>query len=474
MNFLEALQTEDALTENMMPTHSTSGNPIVDMFFQMGGSRGMQVQEIVAMFIKAFGSNGFLATRALFYNRDVRGGQGERRSFRIMFRYLANRHPEIARLNIPNVPYYGRWDDLLVAIDTPIEDDALDYILHGLKQSDGLCAKWMPREGKQHGKVARYLAKKWSLTPREYRLLLAGNTKVVESLMCANDWGKVIYEHVPSVAMKNYRKAFSRHDAERFVEFLGDVKTGKKKIKAGAIFPHDIVKGYLNQGYSYFGMPNSYKADETLELQWKALPDYMPKGLHILPVCDVSGSMMGEPLEVCVALGIYMAERNVGPYKDCFITFSATPKLQQLPGTSLADNVGSLCTSKWDMNTNLEAVFKLVLAQAVKHKVAEADMPKTILILSDMQFDQCITKASDTGMGMIERMYSEAGYQLPNVVFWNLRTSTGVPVKFDKKGTALVSGFSPSILKSIFNGDMDPIKIVMRTLESERYDRVQI
>jgi hypothetical protein len=462
MNFFEALQTNDTFTENLMPTHSTSGSHVVDLFFKMGGWRGASPDEIVPILEAAFVESSILTARAMFYNRDVRGGQGERRTFRIMFRHMCVYHPDVARKNIELVPFYGRWDDLLVAIGTTVEDDALDYILFALKDGKGLCAKWMPREGKKYHKVARHLMKRWGLSPRGYRKLLAGNTNVVESLMCAKQWGEINYEHVPSVAMKKYRKAFDRNDAVRFAEYLGAVAKGEKKINAGAIFPSDIVAAYW-----------AGAKDDALEVQWKALPNYVPEGQSFIPVCDVSGSMAGMPLYVSIALGIYLSERNVGPFKDGFITFSGRPTLQHLHG-DLQSRIFQLARADWDMNTNLEAVFKLILDQGKKNGVAEEDMPENILIISDMQFDQCVNRPSDNAFEMIKRMYNEAGYQLPNVIFWNVRTSSGVPVKIDQSGAALVSGYSPSVMQSVLGGEMNPINVVMRVLESDRYIPVQV
>jgi hypothetical protein len=431
------------------------------MFFKMGGSRAMSDGDLETMFTKAILDDRLLATKALFYNRDIRGGQGERRSFRIMFRFLCEHYPDVAIANLENVPYFGRWDDVLVALGTKVEKQALDFILYALKNGDKLCAKWMPRENKQYGAIAIYLANRWKLSARMYRQLLAGNTEVVEDIMCSNEWGEINYNHVPSKAINKYRTAFYRHDAERFagwIESLSKPESGNK-IHADAIFPHDIVKkiGFNN--------------NDLLEAQWKALPNYMPEGRKILPVCDVSGSMHGEPMEVCVSLGLYLSERNIGPFKDGFITFSAHPELQILKGT-LAQRIQQLKTAQWDMNTNLEAVFRLILSKAIAGRVSEEDMPSEILILSDMQFDQAVRNNSASAMDMIRGMYNQAGYVIPNIIFWNLRTSTGTPVKFDESGTALVSGFSPSIMKSLLGGSITPMKMMLSVLDSERYSVV--
>lgn len=467
--FYRAITTKDTYTENAMPAHSTSSNNVLDMFFKMGGSRGMSEGDIVRMFSLALNENPLLTLKALFYNRDIRGGQGERRSFRIMFKYLCENYPKLAIANLHLVPEYGRWDDIFSAFDTSVQPLAIDFILSQLKAGDKLCAKWMPRENKSGDNYAKILMSAWHLSPRQYRKLLAGNTDVVESQMCAREWKLINYNHVPSKAINNYRSAFMKHDAGRFSDWLASLAKPESgnKIHAGAIFPHDIVKGYMNFGR---------KLDATLEAQWKALPNYVPEGRKILPVCDVSGSMTimdGLPMRVSVSLGIYLSERNVGPFKDGFITFSAKPTLQILKG-NLLDRVNQLETSKWDMNTDLEAVFHLILSKAREYVLAPEEMPNEILILSDMQFDRCVQNPNNSAMDMIRDMYARHGYAVPNVIFWNLRTGSGVPVKFDERGVALVSGFSPSLMKSLLNGDLTPMKMMLSILESERYSKVTI
>lgn len=488
--FISALQTRDTFTENGMVTHSTSGRKIVDLFFKMGGSRALSDASLESLFAAAFGEDALLATKAAFYNRDIRGGQGERKSFRVFFKYLCEHEPAVAIHNIPNVVHFGRWDDLLVALDTPVEVAAVQYIAQALVDGNKLAGKWMPREGKKDHEVADRLRKHMGLSWREYRALLAGNTDVVESKMCAQKWDAINYSHVPSVAVKKYRKSFYKRDGERYGAWVAELtkpveeRAKGVKVNAKAIFPHDIIKPFLDAGVHYpsyglyarrYGNAMNITEQKALEAQWKALPDYMPKGRRILPICDVSGSMVGQPLEVSVALGLYMAERNVGPFENAIITFSEKPTVLTLTAKDLANRVAEVAKAPWGMNTNFEAVFKLVLTKAKAAGLAAADMPEAILVLSDMQFDSCVQKPSDTALSMIDRMYEEAGYKRPDVIFWNLRTSSGVPVKFDTQGTALVSGFSPSILKSIFSGaNMTPMEILLQTLESERYERVTL
>lgn len=461
--FISALTTKDDLTENLMSTHSRSGSAVLDMFFKLGGSRDLPEDEIIKIFINAFSEDKLLALKSLFYNRDIREGQGERRSFRIIYKWLCENYPEIAEMNLILIPAFGRWDDTFVALDTPVENELLSMIVERLlnPNTSKLLKKWLPREGKKNDIIAKKLMKLLGISPRSYRKMLSSGTDVVETKMCKNEWNKINYNHVPSIASKKYRKAFYRHDEERYsawVESLSKPESGNR-IHAGAIFPHDIVKGYAFES----------KINGTLEAQWKALPDFVQEGVNFIPVCDVSGSMRGLPMEVCVSLGIYLSQRNKSVFKDSFITFSARPKLQLLTGKTLYEKIRQLETAHWDTNTDLEAVFRLILNQSLKNSVPKEDMPKNIIIISDMQFDMCIHSPTDTGMEMIRRMYLESGYDLPNVIFWNLRTSKGVPVKFNEQGVALISGFSPSIMKNILGGEANPMAIMLNTLNSERY-----
>lgn len=467
--FMNAMTTKDMLTENGMPTHSTSGSRVLDMFFKQGGSRTMSERELEVLFAGALGENPLLAIRSMFYNRDVRGGQGERRSFRIFLKYLSLNHPQYAEKVLYHVPEYGRWDDLFAAFDTPMEEDALIIIMHGLVEGDRLAAKWMPREGKKGHEYADRVRRFMGLSWKEWRKLLVGNTEVVESLMCGQKWTDIKYSAVPSKAMLRYRKAFGKHDPIRFSEFIGDVKEGKVKINSKALFPHEIV----HQAGTMYG---GFRLDEALEAQWMSLPDYMPKGRRVLPVSDVSGSMYGLPLEVSIGLGLYVAERNVGPFKNALVTFSESPTFIDLPDSArLHEKLNIIAEADWDMNTNLTKVFDIMLHRAVRANLPAEEMPNVILIISDMQFDRCVDGGNDTALEMIDRRYRVAGYERPQVIFWNVNSLGGVPVKKDEQGTILVSGFSPSILKYVLTGELEtPEEAMLRVLNSERYAPITI
>jgi hypothetical protein len=463
MDFIQSLQTKDAVTENGMPTNSTSLNRCVDLFFMIGAIRGQHPQRILNLFIKAFYENRTAALRILFWGRDARDGAGERQTFRIIFKWLCDNHPETVTKNLDYVSFLGRWDDYLVAIGTKCEDVVIELIKESLEGNDKLCGKWMPRKGS----IANILRKKMKLSPKEYRKLLVKNTDVVETKMCSKSWSDIEYEKIPSLAMSRYSHSFLKNDPNRFTLYLEDLKQGKKKVNAGAVYPYDIIKN-LRRGNS-----------ELAQEQWNALPNYMAE-CHdlVFPLVDVSGSM-DQPagknpnltcMDVAISLGLYISERNEGPLKNYFMTFSQRPQLVHTVG-SLKDRLDQMESSSWGMNTNLIAVFKSMLEHATENNVRACDMPTKILILSDMEFDQAVRNPNNSAMEEIEQMYREHNYTLPKIVFWNIQSrSNNVPVSFNKQGTALVSGFSPSILKSILKMDVaNPYKVMLDTINDYKY-----
>lgn len=478
-NFMTAMQSNDSQTENAMPTHSTSGAMLVDMFYRMGASRGLDETNITGMFTNAFGEDSLLALKAMFYNRDVRGGQGERRSFRTMFKYLCVNYPDIAIRNITNVVKYGRWDDLFVAFGTKVEGHVLSHISLALTSEDGLCAKWMPRENKANREIASTIRRFMDLTPKQYRKMLSSLTSVVETQMCGNKWDGIEFSHVPSRAMNIYRDAFKRHNPSGFDAWISAVEKGEATVHSGTLYPYDLVGKFMDTWYG-FKTPSGVR---VLNEQWKALPNYMPEGKKIFPMIDTSGSMFGgygdivSPLVVAISLGLYLSERNVGPFKDSYLTFSESPEFITLKGKTLSDRMTAMEThmNNWGMNTNVMAAFRTMLHRAKIASLSSEDMPDAILILSDMQFDKCGQNPNDNAFDAIRKEYELAGYELPKIVFWNLRATTDkqAPVKFDKQGTALVSGFSPSIMKSVLTGEfMTPERVMLDTLNQERYDSV--
>jgi len=457
------------LTANGMVTNPTTLNKCVDLFFAIGSMRGKSKELVNKLFNQAFLENPLVATKILFWVRDIRSGAGERKVFRDVIEYLSINSPLTLRKNINFISEFGRWDDILVLMGTELEDEMFEIIKTALTNGDGLCAKWMPRKGE----VANKLRRLFKTTPKQYRKMLVDLTNVVETKMCSKDWESIDYSKIPSLASSRYQKSFKRNDIERYEEYKNSLIEGTAKVNAGAVYPYDIIKSMKMGG------------DEVVNSkQWESLPNWMEGSEErILPVVDVSGSMEspagGNPnltcMDIAVSLGMYISERSEGNFKDAFITFSESPELQYLKG-SLEQRLSQLISSDWGMSTNLEKVFNLILTQAKNNNISEEFMPTKILILSDMQFNQATRRDSLGAQSMIEEMYKEAGYKMPNVVYWNLNSSGGnFPVEFDKNGTALVSGFSPSILKSLLGGkNMTPESIMMDTVNDKRYSVITV
>ena len=450
--------TNNSTTFNGMATHTTSFNKCLDLFYLAGGSRWMDPSEMHKIFSAAYGENPVLALRILFWARDIRGGAGERRFFRECLSYLHTIDKTTTSKIMSLIPEYGRYDDLFYGAP----EKAIQIIKIALQAGDSLCAKWMPRKGNE----ANILRKSLGLTPKEYRKLLVKLTNVVETRMCNKEWNQIGYKTVPSKAFAKYRNAFRRNDEKRFESFLEDVKNGDATINASAIFPNDIIKPYL--GY------NS-KADEAITQQWNSLPNYMEGSKQrIIPVCDVSGSMSGLPMEVSVSLGLYISERNESIFKDAFITFSERPQMQYLKG-DIHSRCIQLENADWGMSTNLEATFDLILDSAIKTNLPEDEMPTQILIISDMEFNRCTYDYGSTAEKMIHQKYHNAGYQMPSIVFWNVNGRAGnIPAKADASNVALVSGFSPAILTSLLSDKIEtPLQVMLNTVNTERYDLIE-
>ena len=470
--FVDAVVNQEARTTNGMKARKSTANAVVDLFYNIGASRG---KDIVPAFTAAFVENKELALRVAAWSRDARSGAGERETFRNILRHLENTDVNSAVLLMAKVPELGRWDDLLVFKGAFLKQMAFDFIQHALESGDGLCAKWMPRQGPIAVELRNYLG--WS--PKFYRKRLVELTNVVESKMCAKQWDEINFSHVPSLAASRYKKAFNRNTPmyATYVEALVKGDNPDVKVNAGAVYPYDVLKGRIG-GYMKFDKTEL----DLVQKQWEALPDFMGSAQDILPLVDVSGSMSCPAggynsksgvscMEVAVSLGLYLADKNIGKFKDTFLTFSDKPELLHLKG-NINQKIDQMVQSTWGMSTNLHKAFEKILDVAVKGGVTQSEMPAMVLILSDMQFNACV-RHDDSAMQMIARKYEAAGYDLPKVVFWNLNAAYGnAPVKFDASGTAMVSGFSPAIVKPLLSGDMEtftPESVMLKTIMDDRY-----
>lgn len=454
---LSGMQTKDALTANGAITHSTTQNNCLDLFFLAGACRNEKEDKIKAKLEKAYQQDRVSTIKIIFNASDIRGGAGERRFMKLALNWLYHSHKEDFYKIMELVPHFNRWDSLFDIAALNNDEKLFDLIGKGITESkDALLAKWLPRKG-QYNNFAGKFRKYAGWTPEMYRKRVVTLSKTVEQLMTKKEWGAIQYDKLPSVASNKYRKAFYRNDKERFEKFIADCKSGEKKINASAIFPYDIYRS-IKRGDN--------KA--AIEVQWDALPNYLEgTECKFLPMCDVSESMTGLPMDISVSLGIYLSERNTSSFKDAFITFTDVPYLQILKG-SLVDRANQIEGRK-GYNTNLQAAFDLVLKTALRDNVPSVDMPTHILVISDMEFDNYAVQGK-TNFEIISDKYRESGYQMPTLVFWNVNGScNNNPVNVKDKNTVLVSGASPSIMKTVLQGEVSPDSAMKRIIADERY-----
>lgn len=498
--FIEAIEKENpSLTENGAIGYATSGNPLVDFNFKLPSYRKQDSKHIYSDFMKAYKVYASLAMRYLYFLRDIRNGIGERYIFRAVLSELLNdltdkEFPiDYVRQLLAIIPEFGRYDDLIYIYQNTsdsVKEIAFDVIRKTFLEDcrnlqDGkpvsLLAKWMPSVQCKDRKLALELAKKLDLSEREYRKILAKLRKhidVVETHMSANDWDKIKYEAVPSKASLIYADAFKKHDSDRYSAYLTDVSEGKTKINASTLFPHEIVHKY----YSDNGLCFLEKENATLEALWKNLKQIDIGSKSIITVCDVSGSMTDPnmiPMSMSHAIGIYFSEHLTGPYKDKLILFSDTPQYIDLVDTNtLRDKLNVL--SKYDdcSNTNIEATFDLILYTALKHHLKQEEIPESVLVISDMEFDSAmcwydVTSQCEKLFNVIRNKYESNGFKMPKLIFWNVASRTNtVPVQENENGVILLSGYATNLVKLVISNKLDPWEALKEQLMDKRYDVV--
>lgn len=482
MNELEK-QTNIAITENGAVGYATTFNTLLDFNFQVPSFRhkedvGFYVREVI-------NSVTDLETlyRYIFFLRDARGGMGERRLFRAFIRELAlMRRQELVSL-IPLVAEYGRWDDLFVLKNTPFEQHMVDEIIFQLKRDSvgisenkpiSLLAKWMPSNNascEETKELAKFFASKLHLTAKQYRKLLSHMRyylKVIEAQISREEYDKIDYSRVPSLANLRYGRLFLDKDYQRRMKFLSSLGKGETKVNSSVLYPYNVVAKVRRQG----------KPEPLTQGLWDGLRE-VGCIKNTLVVVDVSGSMgflisgNVEAMDASIGLGIYFAERNSGEFKDKVITFSSEPKFVDLKNCkSIFDKVRKVERSQWSMDTNIEKVFDLVLKTAVGSKCSQDEIPN-ILIISDMEFNYCVHNGNTYTFDNFKKRFQEFGYELPKVTFWNLRSRSGsIPMTENSLGVALVSGYSPTCVKAVMSGKLDPYGALMDCIFVERYDKI--
>ena len=490
MGFMNAianeLNNEKCLTTNGAVGYVTSGKKLLDLNFSVTSLRKQNEQAIINKFMDAYYEDPMMAMKWLFYCRDARQGVGERRLFRVVMKYLTTLKPDVVRSVLKLVAEYGRWDDVMCLLETPVKNDALIIIEEQLMadkanmdagKSISLISKWCPSENASSKTTKAYatiVRKYLGMTSKQYRQMLSkmrGYLNVVERQMSAKQWNEIDYEAVPSRANLIYNGAFLRNDEERRRAYLGALSKGEAKINASVLFPDDIVHKYYTGSY----WSGKVKAlDETLEGLWNALPTLTTE--NTLVVRDGSGSMMGKPMDVSTAMAIYMAERSTGEFHNQFITFSAKPKLINLNGmNTLREKLLRTYQETDCSNTNIKAVFELILRTAVNSKMSQEEMPKNIVIISDMQFDGRAFNFNQSLFETIAAEYAQCGYMMPRLIFWNVNEyhSNVVPIQQNELGVVLMSGYSQNLVKMVMSGETDPYQCLVKQLSDKRYDAVE-
>ena len=470
-------------TENGALTYSSTMNHCLDLFATIGGLRNAEETEIVNRFIRAYTENPDVAMKVLFYARDVRGGLGERRAFRIILRYLCETHAASVKKNIEYIAEYGRYDDLLVLMDTPCESITIEFLkkqlgkdiemLRADSNEISLLAKWLPSvntSNVEKVRLGRKLAKAFGMSEREYRKTLSALRKkidIIENYLREVDYS-FDYEKQPSKAMLKCRKAFHNHDHERYTLFMEKVSRNEATLHTGTLMPYEIIRPF------YVSEVSDEEA-KSLDVTWNAQEDYIGEQ-NSLVVIDGSGSMYCnnlEPITVAHSLGLYFAERNRGEFANHFITFSRTPQLVEIKGNDLLEKIRYMASYNEVANTNIQAVFELILKTAVKNNLPQKEMPERIIIVSDMEFDRCADSSKITNFEYAKKIFEEAGYTLPKVVFWNVASrKLQTLVTQNEQGVTLVSGYNARLFEQILTDNTDPYSYMMEIVDSERYEKI--
>ena len=493
--FMNALKNEAnyTFTENGAITHRTTKSDLLDMFALGGAMRKRSEEDVILMFRKAFAENPVYALKCLFYLRDVRGGQGERRFFRLCMKDLAVKDTAAARRNMRHVPEFGRWDDLYLFVGTPLEKEMFVFMKEQLaldvqSKTPSLLAKWLKSENTSSAD-SRLLAHKtreaFGMNHKQYRKTLAvlrERINIVERLMSENRWDEIEFDKIPSKAGLIYKNAFARHDIERMknesVQSYADfAKDTTKKVNAEVLNPVDIADQIFR----------AYHPSETERLMWDKywanLKDYYNgREENGIAICDVSGSMTGQPMNAAVSMSAYIAERGKGPFKNHFITFSSNPALVEFEGVDTYDKFRRAIRADWGTSTNVEAALDMMLDTAIKNNVPAEDMPTRLYIFSDMEFDSCMTCGlansgrwhngrrvdnAETLFETIAKRWEAKGYELPKVIFWNLDArQNNIPALGGR--FSYVSGFSMNMVETILSGK-DGYDLMMDKLNTERY-----
>ena len=498
MSYLENLKQNASRTRtlNGAKTWSGTGDACLDLFAVAGGMRHRREQDLKDLFNRAYIESPDLAMKLLFYIRDIRGGLGEREMFRTLIRHVAKTWQASAKHNAEHIPEYGRYDDLLCLMGTSSQKEVVRLISDQLaedenalqRRSDGeidahisLLAKWLPSVNTSSARTrgrARTLMKALGMNEAEYRKRISrlrSNIGLTERYLTAGKTEKIRYEAVPSGAMIKYRGAFEKKDADRFGTYLAETACHETTIHSGTLYPYEITRPFF-RNYGFY--PDSAGRD-VLDLLWENLAGTVTDQ-NAICIVDTSGSMFWNrpntpmPALIALSLGLYYAEHARGVFHNQFITFSARPRLVEVKGKTLWEKLMYMCSADWGCNTDLEAVFRLLLDTAVQAGASREDMPSTLYIISDMEFDCCVADSDRTIYENAKRQFERKGYRIPAVVFHNVNSwQMQTPVRAKTKGTALTSGAGTASFSQKFDGNITPLDHMLRVLGSDRYKPIR-
>ena len=476
-------EANKTVTENGAVTHLTTESDCLDLFATIGALRHASDSEIESRFIRAFSENRDIAMKLLFFARDIRGGLGERRVFKVILNWLAENEPNTVLKNLQYVAEYGRFDDLLCLMGTPCERQMLDVLKAQFDRDNeafknngevSLLAKWLPSVNASNTQTVLYakkIAKHFGLNDASYRKVLVAlraRIRIIENNLREKDY-TFDYSKQPSKAMYKYRKAFVRNDEARYSQFLDNVSSGTVKLNTGTLMPYEIITPILRNRIGK-------EERKSISTTWNAQEDF-GNDENALAIIDGSGSMYSYtdpmPATVALSLGIYFAERNQGAFKNHFITFSENPRLVEIKGNDIVDKVRYCMGYNEVANTNIQKVFELILNTAKKNFIPQNEMPSKLYIISDMEFDCCAEDSELTNFEYAKKLYEAAGYKLPEIVFWNVDSrNTQQPVTRNAQGMALVSGCTPRLFSMVASGELNPYAFMLEVIESERYAKI--
>ncbi|WP_300366154.1 DUF2828 family protein [Brachyspira sp.] len=471
MSFLDLIKNSfnKTYTHNFSDTNISSLSGVIDLFATMGASRSKTDDELLKYFIDAWRESPELTCKSIMYLRDIRKGIGEREVFRKYINIMIKLNHILTAIEIlRTIPELGRWDDIIyIWYDNKenknISDFTKNIILEQLekdKKSDNvsLLAKWLPSENtssKNTRNIARELIKLLNINAKEYRKTLSTlrkKIKLVENNLREKDY-TFDYSQVTSLAMRKYSKAFIRNDEKRYKQFFEDVKLGKVKLNTSTLTPFDIIREII-----FCPVEDKKLRREEFDLTWKNLPNiFVDDNLNAIVACDVSGSMginlNGEPLICSVALAIYIAQLNKSVFHNNFIDFCGNSKMHDISNiNNIVDIVDYILRSSIDMSTNIDSVFNALLDTALKNHVSQEELPKYIIIISDMEFNAC-DKANKTNFEYWKESFNKNNYKLPTIIFWNVNSSSRIMPALKNDDVLFISGRSQNAIKNIINID---------------------